>query len=86
MEYFADEQRYGPYSMWHHQHQFKPISGGVEMTDIVHYKIPLWILGDIANSLFIKKQLQEIFRYRVKVIRELFGEWVGEKETQAVFY
>ena len=86
MEYFADEQRYGPYSMWHHQHHFKPISGGVEMTDIVHYKIPLWILGDIANRLFIKKQLQEIFRYRVKVIRELFGEWVGEKETQAVFY
>jgi len=73
-KYFVDEQRYGPYSMWHHQHHFKVIDSGVEMTDIVHYKLPLWFLGDIANSLFVKKQLQQIFDYRFKKVEELFGK------------
>ncbi len=72
-KYFVDEQRYGPYSMWHHQHHFKEIEGGVEMTDIVHYKLPLWFLGDIANTLFVKKQLKGIFDYRIKKVEELFG-------------
>ena len=72
-KYFVDEQRFGPYSLWHHQHHFKVIEGGVEMTDIVHYKLPLWFLGDIANSLFVKKQLQGIFDYRFKKVEELFG-------------
>lgn len=71
--YFVDEQRYGPYSMWHHQHHFKTMDGGVEMTDIIHYKLPLWFLGDIANSLFVKKQLEQIFDYRFKKVEELFG-------------
>ena len=74
-EYFIDEQRYGPYRMWHHQHHFKTIDGGVEMTDIVHYKIPFWILGDIVNTLFVKKQLDKIFDYRYKKVEELFGKW-----------
>lgn len=73
--YFVDEQRYGPYSMWHHQHHFRPIAGGVEMTDIVHYKIPFWILGDLANRLFVKKKLQEIFEFRCRQVEDLFGKW-----------
>lgn len=72
-KYFVDEQRFGPYSLWHHQHHFKEIEGGVEMTDIVHYKLPLWFLGDIANNLFVKKQLNGIFDYRFKKIEKLFG-------------
>ncbi len=72
-KYFVDEQRCGPYSMWHHQHHFKEKEGGVEMTDIVHYKLPIWFLGDIANSLFVKKQLQQIFDYRFKKVEKLFG-------------
>jgi ligand-binding SRPBCC domain-containing protein len=72
-KYFVDEQRYGPYSMWHHQHHFKMVAGGVEMTDIVHYKLPLWFLGDIANTFFVKKQLNGIFDYRFKKVEELFG-------------
>ncbi|MBL7709238.1 MAG: SRPBCC family protein [Chitinophagaceae bacterium] len=74
-EYFIDEQRFGPYSLWHHQHHFKAIEGGVEMTDIIHYKNPLWFLGDIANALFIKKQLRDIFDFRYKKVEELFGKW-----------
>lgn len=72
-QYFVDEQRFGPYNLWHHQHHFKTIPGGVEMRDIVHYKLPLWWLGDIANGLFVKKQLQGIFDYRTQKVVELFG-------------
>jgi ligand-binding SRPBCC domain-containing protein len=79
-EYFIDEQRFGPYSLWHHQHHFKAIEGGVEMADIIHYKNPLWWLGDIANSLFVKKQLADIFDYRYKKVEELFGKWEGEQD------
>ena len=71
--YFVDEQRYGPYAMWHHQHHFKAIEGGVEMTDLVHYKIPYWFLGDVANAIFVRKKLQEIFDFRKVKVEELFG-------------
>ena len=70
--YFVDEQRFGPYSLWHHQHHFKSNATGVEMTDIVHYKLPGWFLGDIANSLFVKRQLKQIFDHRYKIVTERF--------------
>jgi Uncharacterized conserved protein len=73
-KFFIDEQRVGPYAIWHHQHLFKEINGGTSMTDIIHYKLPLWILGDVANSLFVKKQLAKIFDYRFKKAEELFGK------------
>ena len=72
-KYFVDEQRFGPYVMWHHQHHFKEVDGLVEMTDIVHYKLPLWFLGDIANGLFVKKQLKDIFDFRFRKVEEMFG-------------
>lgn len=75
-KYFVDEQRFGPYSLWHHQHHFKAVDGGVEMTDIVHYKIPFWWLGDIANWLLVKKQLQAIFDYRFTKVETMFGKMV----------
>jgi ligand-binding SRPBCC domain-containing protein len=74
-QFFIDEQRYGPYSLWHHQHHFKAIQGGVEMTDIVHYKNPFRALGRIANTLFVKKKLDSIFNYRFQKVEELFGPW-----------
>ena len=73
-KYFVDEQRFGPYSLWHHQHHFRPVENGVEMTDIVHYKLPLGFLGDIAHSLFVKNQLQQIFDYRYSKAEELFSK------------
>ena len=76
-EYFIDEQRFGPYSLWHHQHHFKSIDGGVEMMDIVHYKNALGILGKLANVLFVRNQLKGIFDYRFKKVEELFGKWPG---------
>ena len=74
-EYFVDEQRVGPYSMWHHEHKIEPIEGGVLMTDIVSYKPPFGILGSIANSILIKKQLKEIFDFRVNAVEKMFGKY-----------
>lgn len=71
--FFVDEQRVGPYKMWHHQHHFQSIPGGVEMTDLIHYQAPAWILGDLANSLFIRRQLRQIFDYRWDVLEAKFG-------------
>lgn len=71
--YFVDEQRFGPYALWHHKHFIKQVEGGVEMIDIVHYKLPFGFLGRLVNSLFVKKQLKEIFEYRHKKIDELFN-------------
>jgi ligand-binding SRPBCC domain-containing protein len=73
-KYFIDEQRFGPYVLWHHQHHFMKHAGGVEMTDIIHYKLPFWFLGDIAHGLFVKKQLRRIFDYRFKKVEEMFGK------------
>ncbi len=83
--YFVDEQRYGPYSMWHHQHHFTAIPGGVEMVDIVHYKIPFWVAGDIANTIFVKAELTKIFSYRFKAVEEKFGTWPGQ-QPDVTFY
>lgn len=63
-KYFVDEQRVGPYSLWHHQHIIEPHENGVMMTDIVSYKPPLGFLGSIANVLLIRRQLEGIFAYR----------------------
>ena len=82
-EYFIDEQRFGPYTLWHHQHHFKAIEGGVEMMDIVHYKNPLWVFGKLANALFVRKQLKGIFEYRFKKVEELFGAWPGGQDARA---
>lgn len=70
--FFIDKQLSGPYKLWHHQHLFKEVDGGVEMEDIVHYKLPFGILGNIANSMFVKKQLEGIFNYRKNVLNEIF--------------
>ncbi len=78
LEYFVDEQRVGPYSMWHHEHHIKAIEGGVLMTDIVSYQPPLGFLGTIANEIIIKRQLQEIFDYRTVAVDKRFGAWKGE--------
>lgn len=72
-EYFVDEQRYGPYKMWHHQHRLVQQSDGVLMRDIITYIPPLGFLGAIANKLVIRQKLEEIFAYRVGAIEREFG-------------
>jgi len=72
-KYFVDEQRIGPYKIWHHQHILEPTENGVMMTDIISYQPPYGILGKLANAIIIKKKLKEIFDYRTVVIREIFN-------------
>ena len=74
-DYFVDIQHKGPFRSWHHQHLFRAIAGGVEMSDVVHYQPPLGILGRMANRLFLKKQLDDLFDYRRAKIEERFGKF-----------
>ena len=84
-QYFIDQQRFGPYTMWHHQHHFKAVEGGVEMTDIVHYKLPFFFLGDIANWLFVKRQLKGIFDFRFQATEAKFGVWKNSQRSEIQF-
>lgn len=70
---FVDEQRRGPYALWHHQHHFEEKDGGTLMTDIVHYEVPLGVLGRLANAAVVRRELQSIFDFRTQVIAEQFG-------------
>ncbi|NLR78793.1 SRPBCC family protein [Chitinophaga eiseniae] len=73
LSYFVDEQRVGPYSIWHHEHHFEQVPGGVKMTDLVHYRLPLGWLGKLAHRLFVKQQLAMLFEYRYKAVERIFG-------------
>ena len=73
-EYFIDEQRFGPFAFWHHNHHFKEIEGGVEMHDILHYSVGFGPIGRIANMVMVHNQINEIFDYRYEKVIELFGE------------
>jgi ligand-binding SRPBCC domain-containing protein len=70
--YFVDEQRFGPYSFWHHKHFIEEKDGGVEMTDQVSYKVPFGFLGRMMHGLVIKGKLYEIFQYRYDTLEEMF--------------
>jgi ligand-binding SRPBCC domain-containing protein len=76
--YFVDEQLYGPYALWHHKHFIKAIDGGVEMEDIIDYKLPLGWLGQLVHPFLVKPKLEEIFEYRQKKLTELFGDYQYE--------
>ncbi|HMO37784.1 MAG TPA: SRPBCC family protein [Saprospiraceae bacterium] len=71
-EYFIDEQRFGPYALWHHQHHFEERDSGVLMTDILHYKIPYGFIGSIADAVFVGDKVESIFRYRIKAVERIF--------------
>lgn len=76
--YFVDEQRFGPYALWHHKHFIKEIEGGVEMEDIIDYKVPFGFLGQLAHPILVKPKLEEIFNYRTKKLEELFGIYTNK--------
>jgi ligand-binding SRPBCC domain-containing protein len=62
--FFVDEQRLGPYRFWHHQHHFQEVDSGVEMRDLVHYVMPMGVLGRGVNRLLVRRKLIEIFSFR----------------------
>lgn len=73
-EFFVDEQRSGPYRFWHHQHLFVPVTGGVQMTDLVHYQISGGFLGYWVMGSLVRHRLEEIFSFRRRVLMEKFGQ------------
>ena len=73
--YFVDEQRFGPYSLWHHKHFLKEIDKGVEMIDIVHYKLPVSMIANMLHPFMVKPKLQEIFEYRSQQLHSMFGSY-----------
>jgi ligand-binding SRPBCC domain-containing protein len=72
-EYFVDDQRIGPYRLWHHRHDFIKIDGGVEVRDTVHYALPMGPLGDLAHKLLVRRQLKVIFDFRSEYLTQRFG-------------
>ena len=75
--YFIDEQRFGPYSFWHHKHFIKEIDNGILMNDIIHYKIPFGFIGIILNKVYIKNKLSKIFKYRESKLNKIFGNYIS---------
>lgn len=71
---FIDDQRFGPYKMWHHRHHFQPIKGGVRMSDLVHYALPFSPFGELAHGIFVKPQLKQIFDSRREMLEQRFGK------------
>jgi ligand-binding SRPBCC domain-containing protein len=80
-QYFIDEQRFGPYAFWHHQHHFTPEKDGVTMRDILHYKVPYWIIGGLADALFVDRKIEQIFSFRRHAVERFFGMAPTKTET-----
>ena len=75
-EYFIDEQRFGPYKLWHHEHHFEKTKHGVLITDKLLYGLSFGLIGNALNSLFISRRIQEIFDFRYDKLNELFPKMV----------
>lgn len=71
---FVDEQRFGPYRFWHHQHLFRETASGTRMEDIVHYAMPLSIIGELVHKFVVRKRLNDIFHFRAEILRHRFGK------------
>jgi len=78
--FFVDEQRQGPYKIWHHEHHFKEVEGGVLMTDILHYSIGKSVFGWLAGKLFVHKKVAQIFEFRKKALDDYFKKNLSFRE------
>ena len=74
-KYFVDDQLFGPYAFWHHKHFVHEIEGGVELEDIIDYKVPLGWLGQFVHPFLVRPKLEAIFKYRKEQMEALFGTY-----------
>jgi ligand-binding SRPBCC domain-containing protein len=72
--FFVDEQRFGPYKLWHHQHHFAETNEGVEMTDIVTYMLPFEPFSSPLMGWYVSKKLKQIFDYRFDTLEKIFNQ------------
>lgn len=77
--YFVDEQRFGPYKLWHHKHFIESVDGGVLMKDIVDYMLPMGPLGSLMHTLIVRKKLNTIFSFRESALNQIFGSIPGSE-------
>jgi ligand-binding SRPBCC domain-containing protein len=77
--YFIDEQRTGPYRFWHHEHRFNPIPDGVEMIDLLYYKMPFGLIGKAFHWLKVRQDIENIFIYRQAKLQKMFGAYMEKK-------
>lgn len=76
-EFFVDEQRFGPYAMWHHEHHFEAIAEDkTRMRDIVNFKLPMGKLGNILASRLVVNKVRHIFQMRYQILEEIFPEGI----------
>lgn len=76
--YFIDEQKFGPYTFWHHEHWFTPIPQGILVEDVIYYKLPWGIIGKALHYLKIRNELKKIFLHRNEVLEKLLGSYPSE--------
>lgn len=71
--FFVDEQRFGPYAMWHHEHHFAETPDNhVLMTDIVNFKLPMGVFGDLIAGRLVTAKVRSIFEGRYRILNETF--------------
>jgi len=80
-EYFADDQRVGPYKLWFHEHLFKAVPGGVTMIDHVTYGLGFGPLGRLIHWIWVRRKLEAIFEFRRRAIESIFPTLPGERGT-----
>jgi ligand-binding SRPBCC domain-containing protein len=71
-DFFVDEQRFGPYRFWHHQHFFREVDGGIEVRDLVHYLFAHDHLAWLVNRMIVAPRLRKIFDYRSTALQGIF--------------
>lgn len=81
-KYFIDEQRFGPYKFWHHQHHFNEVKDGVIMKDVLNYALPFGLLGELMGKLMLHKKVQQIFSYREEKLNEIFQVYTEKTAVQ----
>jgi ligand-binding SRPBCC domain-containing protein len=78
---FTDEQLIGPYAFWHHAHTFAEVDDGTLIADEIHYAMPFGVIGQVCHPFLVERRLEEIFRYRAQIIKQMFGIRPGIQEN-----
>jgi ligand-binding SRPBCC domain-containing protein len=70
-ERFVDEQEAGPYAYWRHTHEFEAQGDNTMVSDLVEYREPLGVLGQVAHAAFVEGTLVKIFDFRREQTKRL---------------
>ena len=77
---FTDVQLSGPFALWHHTHRFEEKDGGTLISDIVRYRVPLGLIGQVVNAIQVRRDVERIIRFRQERIGKIFPRLDGRAE------